>query len=172
MARAHRRWRVVTGPLRTELADYLALRRALGYRLVRPAKLLVQFLDYLDHAGQSTITVAAALDWAQQPASGTSTWWSYRLSTVRGFATYLRPDARPAAARAVAAPAAAGLPVSVFRRGHRRAEHRDRLTAHAATPRDIRHTRRAADRHRMLVPRIDQRPRTPPAQAATRRARA
>jgi len=49
----------VTGPLRTELADYLALRRALGYRLARPAKLLVQFLDYLDQAGQSTITVAA-----------------------------------------------------------------------------------------------------------------
>ena len=79
----------MTGPLRTELADYLALRRALGYRLARPAKLLVQFLDYLDQAGQSTITVAAALDWARRPASGNSNWWSYRLSAVRGFATYL-----------------------------------------------------------------------------------
>jgi integrase len=80
----------VTGPLREGLADYLALRRALGYRLVRPEKLLGQFLDHLEHAGQARITVAAALDWAQLPAGGgDSNWWAYRLATVRGFATYL-----------------------------------------------------------------------------------
>lgn len=80
----------MTGPLREELADYLALRRALGYRLARPEKLLGQFLDHLDHVGESRITVAAALDWAQLPAGGgDSNWWAYRLSTVRGFATYL-----------------------------------------------------------------------------------
>ena len=38
----------MTGPLREELADYLALRRALGYRLARPEKLLGQFLDHLE----------------------------------------------------------------------------------------------------------------------------
>jgi integrase len=80
----------VTGtPLRQELADYLALRRALGYRLARPEKLLSQFLDYLAHHGASRITVATALDWARLPANGTSNWWAYRLSAVRGFATYL-----------------------------------------------------------------------------------
>jgi integrase len=79
----------VTGPLREGLADYLALRRALGYRLARPEKLLGQFLDHLEQAGAATITVAAALDWARQPANGGSSWWAYRLSTVRGFATYL-----------------------------------------------------------------------------------
>ena len=76
-------------PLRQELADYLALRRALGYRLARPEKLLSQFLDYLAHHGASRITVATALDWARMPANGTSNWWAYRLSVVRGFATYL-----------------------------------------------------------------------------------
>ena len=75
--------------LRQELADYLALRRALGYRMARPEKLLNQFLDYLAHHGASRITVAAALDWARLPANGSSNWWAYRLSAVRGFATYL-----------------------------------------------------------------------------------
>lgn len=79
----------MTGPLRQELADYLALRRALGYRMARPEKLLNQFLDYLAHHGASRITVAAALDWARLPANGSSNWWAYRLSAVRGFATYL-----------------------------------------------------------------------------------
>jgi integrase len=79
----------VTAPLRAELADYLALRRALGYRLARPEKLLGQFLDYLQQTGQRKITVTAALDWARLPVSGESNWWAYRLSVVRGFATYL-----------------------------------------------------------------------------------
>ena len=80
----------MTGVLRHELADYLALRRAMGYRLARPEKLLGQFLDYLQSHGETRITVATALDWARLPASnGTSNWRAYRLSAVRGFATYL-----------------------------------------------------------------------------------
>jgi integrase/recombinase XerD len=79
----------VTATLREELADYLAVRRALGYRLARPEKLLGQFLDHLDRTGESRITVQTALDWARLPAGGDSNWWAYRLSVVRGFATYL-----------------------------------------------------------------------------------
>lgn len=79
----------MTGPLREQLGDYLALRRALGYRMARPEKLLNQFLDYLAQHGASRITVATALDWARLPVGGTSNWWAYRLSAVRGFATYL-----------------------------------------------------------------------------------
>jgi len=79
----------VTGVLHEELADYLALRRALGYRLARPEKLLDQFLDHLDRTGESKVTVVAALDWARLPAGGSSNWWAYRLGAVRGFATYL-----------------------------------------------------------------------------------
>jgi integrase len=77
------------GPLRGQLADYLALRRALGYRLARPEKLLNQFLAHLERIGQPTVTVAAALDWARLPADASSNWWAYRLSAVRGFASYL-----------------------------------------------------------------------------------
>jgi integrase len=75
--------------LRDEMTSYLALRRALGYRLARPEKLLEQFLLHLDHVGESRITVAAALDWARLPVNGDSNWRAYRLSVVRGFATYL-----------------------------------------------------------------------------------
>jgi integrase len=80
----------VIGTLSKDLADYLALRRALGYRLVRPEKLLGQFLKRLQDAGAEHVTVDAALEWAQLPAAGQgSNWPAYRLSVVRGFATYL-----------------------------------------------------------------------------------
>jgi integrase len=79
----------MTGPLREPLVDYLALRRALGYRLERTEKLLSQFLRHLEDRRQSTLSVAAAMDWAQLPGGGASYWWGYRLSVVRGFATYL-----------------------------------------------------------------------------------
>jgi integrase len=76
-------------PLREQLAEYLALRRALGYRLARPEKLLNQFLDHLERGGETTITVVSALDWARLPGNGGSNWWAYRLAAVRGFAAYL-----------------------------------------------------------------------------------
>ncbi len=77
-----------------DLADYLALRRGLGYKLARPEKLLIQFLAHLDAAGVDVITVDAAVGWARR-AEGTPNWWAYRLSCVRGFAVYLHAlDAR------------------------------------------------------------------------------
>jgi integrase len=77
------------GRLRDALADYLVLRRALGYRLVRPETLLNQFLDHLDDIDASVVTVHAALTWARQSVHADPNWWGYRLSVVRGFATYL-----------------------------------------------------------------------------------
>lgn len=79
----------MTAELRAQVSDYLAVRRALGYRLVRPEKLLGQFMDYLERSGQAQITVAAALDWARQPDAADSYWWAYRLSVVRGFAAWV-----------------------------------------------------------------------------------
>src|SRR6266508_1579227 len=49
-----------TGRLRDALADYLVLRRALGYRLVRPETLLNQFLEHLEDTDASVVTVRAA----------------------------------------------------------------------------------------------------------------
>ena len=75
--------------LRDALGDYLRMRRALGYRLVRPEKLLTQFLDHLDATGSEAVTVEAALAWSCSPTGGEVNWWAYRLSVVRGFASYL-----------------------------------------------------------------------------------
>ena len=75
--------------LRQSLADYLSLRRSLGYQLERPEKLLGQFLDYLDERGASTITTDLALSWARLPHDASPLWWAHRLTVVRGFAGYL-----------------------------------------------------------------------------------
>lgn len=74
--------------LRGSLAEYLAVRRALGYRLERTEMLLGQFLDHLDAAGAEQITVEHALAWAILPGRGEH-WHSMRLGAVRGFARYL-----------------------------------------------------------------------------------
>lgn len=75
--------------LHLALAEYLSLRRSLGYKLRRPEKLLHQFIDYLKAAGAQTITIKAALAWARQPENGDISWWAHRLSVVRAFARYL-----------------------------------------------------------------------------------
>lgn len=76
-------------PLRQALDDYLTMRRGLGYKLERAEKLLAQFLVYLDEVGAESVTVEDALAWARLPASADPSWWSQRLSVVRGFAAYL-----------------------------------------------------------------------------------
>ncbi|MDQ6688357.1 MAG: tyrosine-type recombinase/integrase [Actinomycetota bacterium] len=78
-------------------AEYLQLRRSLGYKLADVARLLPRFVAYLDATGVSTVTVAAALDWACQPPiiDPTSTVWSRRMTAARGFALWLSAvDAR------------------------------------------------------------------------------
>jgi integrase len=75
--------------LERHAADYLRIRRALGFKLERAEKLLAQYLAYLEATGQDHITIANALTWTRMPASGNGSWWAFRISTVRGFATYV-----------------------------------------------------------------------------------
>jgi integrase len=75
-------------PVRQALAGYLAVRRALGYKLARQEKLLGQFITYLEAAGGQTVTTRHALAWATLPG-GHQGWHALRLSAVRGFAAYL-----------------------------------------------------------------------------------
>ncbi len=76
-------------PLRDALADYLSLRRALGFRLASAGRLLGQFVGYLEAHGADTVTAEHALAWAAQPAGASVHWRAIRLSAVRGFAAYL-----------------------------------------------------------------------------------
>jgi len=70
--------------------EYLALRRSLGHQLADHHRLLPRFVAYLDQAGAHTITVEAALAWAQQPeATPGSTVWARRLTVACGFARHM-----------------------------------------------------------------------------------
>ena len=73
------------------LSDYLTLRNRLGHKLAESARLLPRFVAWMDATGQSTVTIAAALEWCQQqPSAGPdSVIWPHRMTAVRGFARYL-----------------------------------------------------------------------------------
>jgi len=77
-------------PLRQALADYLSLRRAMGFKLDRAEKLLGQFVGYLEQRHAGTVTIEHALAWATSPADAAACWRAIRLSVVRGFAAHLR----------------------------------------------------------------------------------
>lgn len=76
--------------LEQQAADYLRIRRALGFKLERAEKLLAQYLAHLDTTSQDRVTIENALAWARLPAAGaTGSWWAQRLSVVRCLASYL-----------------------------------------------------------------------------------
>ena len=61
--------------IRREAEDYLAIRRALGFKLVNQGRLLVEFVEYLEDAGATRLTVALAVAWARAPAGADPSWW-------------------------------------------------------------------------------------------------
>jgi hypothetical protein len=84
-------------PLSGHAADYLELRRALGFRLAKEGRLLPDFAAFAEAAGADTITVDLAVRWAARPDGTSPVWAAQRLSIVRGFARYLHtvdPDAQ------------------------------------------------------------------------------
>ena len=76
--------------LRRMLADYLKVRRALGFKLRRAGMLLPGFVTHLEQARSSFITTSLAIEWATQPQDVHPAWWTSRLVLVRGFAKYLQ----------------------------------------------------------------------------------
>jgi len=79
--------------LEQALADYLQLRHSLGHQLAEAGWLLPGFVAYLDACGLPTVTIDAALAWAQQapasPQGRVSTTGARRMTAARGFARYL-----------------------------------------------------------------------------------
>ena len=75
-------------PLAKGIRDYLALRRGLGFKLVRHETGLKEFASFLARKRSSHITVALALEWATQHAHQQPPEWAARLCVVRGFARY------------------------------------------------------------------------------------
>jgi integrase len=75
--------------LRDALAQYVAVRRALGTKLQEPARTLGQFVDFLESQSVEFITTELALRWAMQPKDVQRATWARRLSMVRRFAGWL-----------------------------------------------------------------------------------
>src|SRR5262249_62087385 len=75
--------------LHTAALEYLTIRRALGFKLRGHDRLLADFIGFLDDAGTSTITTAAAVTWATKPGQLQPVRYAQRLCAVRGFANYM-----------------------------------------------------------------------------------
>jgi len=75
--------------LRDALADYLLIRRRLGFEMPQDGRLLEGFVEFLERAGAERVTTELALKWARLPVHAHPHTWRQRLSVARGFARHL-----------------------------------------------------------------------------------
>lgn len=71
------------------LDDYLSVRRAVGFKLMRESYMLADFVAFMEHEGAVTVTTRLAVAWATQTKDSMN-WRASRLDAVRGFARYLQ----------------------------------------------------------------------------------
>jgi len=78
--------------LRKAAEEYLAMRRALGFKLTTQGQLLLSFVDYCQARNADHITTELALAWATHPPCGGTdeVYWSRRLMVVRIFARHMQ----------------------------------------------------------------------------------
>jgi integrase/recombinase XerD len=76
--------------LALHVEEYLAMRRSVGYALRQEGRMLASFVECMERRGITRLTLEAELGWATAPQHASPTWWSKRLTVVRGFATYLK----------------------------------------------------------------------------------
>src|SRR5262245_13295764 len=76
--------------LRKMAEDYLIIRRALGFKLRDPGRLVIQCVDYLEDVGATVITTERALAWLQLRTSASPFRQRQRLAAVREFARYVQ----------------------------------------------------------------------------------
>ena len=73
------------------VADYLLVRRSLGFKLDDAEYILTRFVDHVQAAdGPQTVTVAQALAFATAPVGASRRWQALRLSAIRCFARWAR----------------------------------------------------------------------------------
>lgn len=82
--------RDLTKDLTEHVADYLGLRRALGFKLTAEARMLPQLVGYLADAGAGTLTSELVIAWAGLPHTSQPISLAHRLGAARGFAKYLQ----------------------------------------------------------------------------------
>ena len=73
---------------RHAVANYIQLRRSVGFQLRAAEVALGRFAAFLDARGAAHLTSALALQWAQQDPTAHPVTWAQRLGFVRGFARH------------------------------------------------------------------------------------
>jgi integrase/recombinase XerD len=78
--------------LREHAEQYLAMRRALGFKLTTWGPKLMGFIDYLESLGTTVVTTDDAVAWATSTPQGSTdrVHWARRLDVVRIFARHLK----------------------------------------------------------------------------------
>ena len=119
--------------LRQHAEQYLAMRRALGFKLTTFGENLFSFVGYLEQHDVPVITTTAAVAWATGTKHSTDqVYWSRRLMVVRIFARHL----------SVLDPATEVPPADILPHHYRR------ITPHLYTPDELAALLAAADRLR------------------------
>ena len=72
--------------------DYVKMRRRLGFKLLATQVGLIDFASFFKQRNAAHITIALALEWAQQDKTVQPAQWASRLSFVRGFARHWSAD--------------------------------------------------------------------------------
>lgn len=75
--------------LRAAAADHLRARRTRGYQLADHDWLISSFLDSFPVEGETKITIASALAFANAPLGAQPAWRAARLSVIGSFAAYV-----------------------------------------------------------------------------------
>lgn len=68
--------------------DYIASRRAMGYKFGCQARVVIDLAGYLDDLGAEHLTIVDAVAWATATAAAPA-WMSGRLGIARGFARFV-----------------------------------------------------------------------------------
>ena len=76
-------------PLRQKLSEYVAMRRGLGHKFVKPAKRLEGFITFMEESESTVVTTKLALEWATR-SPGKHASWVINLADVRGFSRQLQ----------------------------------------------------------------------------------
>jgi integrase/recombinase XerD len=76
--------------LRARAGEYLAMRRALGFKLETHGTRLMSFVAFCEERGASRVTTDLAVEWATRTASDSEAYQARRLDVVRIFARHLQ----------------------------------------------------------------------------------
>jgi integrase len=76
--------------LRSRAGEYLAMRRALGFKLIAQGRHVMSFVAFCEERGTDRVTSGLAVEWAAATTSGDEVYQARRLDSVRIFARHLQ----------------------------------------------------------------------------------